>query len=76
MSNPEIKQKILEFLKQYYPRDFSIQEVAGGTKLHRNTASVYLKVMVAEKKVVITRKIGKANLYMFLKLKNQNKFTK
>ena len=29
--------------------------------------SVYLKVMIAEKKVLITRKIGKANLYSFLK---------
>ncbi|KKL60481.1 hypothetical protein LCGC14_2204870 [marine sediment metagenome] len=68
MSNIEIKQIILEFLKRSYPKDFSVQEVANETKFHRNTVSVYLKVMVAEKKVLITRKIGKANLYSFLKL--------
>ncbi len=69
MSNLEIKQKILEFLKQSHPKDFSVQEVADGTEFHRNTVSVYLKVMVAEKKVIIARKIGNANLYAFLKSK-------
>lgn len=67
MSNPVIKQKILTILKESFPKDFTIQEVANATGVHRNTISTYLKVMNAEKKVVITRKIGKINLYSYFK---------
>ena len=66
MSNPEIKQKIVDFLQKHHPKDFTIQEVANETNFHRNTISTYLKVLVAEKKVSITRNIGKVNLYTFL----------
>ena len=69
MSNPEIKQKILSVLEKHYPKDFTIQEVANETEFHRNTVSTYLKVLVAEKKVYISRNIGKVNLYSFLKQK-------
>ncbi|HEC36712.1 hypothetical protein LCGC14_0517750 [marine sediment metagenome] len=67
MSNPEIKQKILKLLEKHYPKDFTIQEVANESGLHRNTVSTYLKVLVAEKKAFITRNIGKVNLYSFSK---------
>lgn len=67
MSNPEIKEKILEVLLKHHPKDFTIQEVANETDYHRNTVSTYLKVLVAEKKAYISRNIGKVNLYSFLK---------
>ena len=71
MSNPEIKQKILTVLEKAHPKDFTIQEVANEANFHRNTVSTYLKVLVAEKKAVITRNIGKVNLYAFLKKNNK-----
>jgi len=71
LSNPEIKQKILKFLEKHYPKDFTIQEVADKVLFHRNTVSTYLKVLVAEKKAMITRNIGKVNLYSILKTKTE-----
>ncbi len=65
MLNPEIKATILEFLKNNYPKDFNIQEIADETEVHRNTVSTYLKVLVAEKELRISRKIGKSNLYSY-----------
>ncbi len=69
MSNPEIKQKLLDFLEESYPKDFSIQEVADGTGYHRNTISTYLKVLEAGGKIFITRTIKGVNLYSFVKEK-------
>ena len=69
MSNPKIKEKIFSLLKRNFPKDFSIQEVADDTGFHRNTVSTYLKVLVAGKKAVITRSIGKVNLYAYNKEK-------
>ena len=66
MSNPEIKQKILDFLKSNYPKDFNIKEIADQTEIHRNTVSTYVKVLVAEKALKISRKMGKINLYSYL----------
>ena len=63
MSDPEIKQKILKMLEVFYPKDFSIREIAEELKYNRGTISTYLKVLVAEKKVSITRTFGKMNLY-------------
>ncbi len=71
MSNPEIKQKILDFLKSNYPKDFNIQEIADQTEIHRNTVSTYVKVLVAEKTLKISRKMGKINLYSYLEKKKK-----
>jgi len=49
MSDPEIKQKILKMLEEFYPKDFSIREIAEELKYNRGTISTYLKVLVAEK---------------------------
>ena len=65
MSNPDIKKKILVFLRNNYPKDFYIQEIADELKIHRNTISIYLKVLVAEGLLESLRKIGKINLYSY-----------
>lgn len=72
MLNPDIKEKILNFLKKNYPKDFNIQEIADETKIHRNTISTYLKVLVAEKNIQFSRKIGNITLYSFINKKKSN----
>jgi len=67
MSDPELKKRIIQFLKDSYPKDFNIQEVADELGIHRNTMSTYLKVLHAEKKITLSRKIGKMNMYVFEK---------
>lgn len=63
MLNPKIKQDIILFLQDNFPKDFNIQEIADYVKVHRNTASTYVKVLVAEGKIKLTRTMGKINLY-------------
>ncbi|KKM74048.1 hypothetical protein LCGC14_1404310 [marine sediment metagenome] len=65
MLNPEIRKLIFEFLRDKYPKDFNIQEIADKTEIHRNTVSTYVKVLVAEKKLKVTRTMGKINLYSY-----------
>lgn len=69
MSNPKVKQVIIQFLKKNLPKDFNIQEIAYNVKIHRNTISTYLKVLVAEGKLKITRTMGNINLYSLPKEK-------
>ncbi|TXT58613.1 MAG: hypothetical protein BAJALOKI2v1_340045 [Promethearchaeota archaeon] len=72
--NPEIKKKIMSFLKEKYPKDFNIQEIADNTEIHRNTVSTYLKVLVAEDKLKVTRKIGRIRLYSYKQSSNEDTF--
>ena len=72
MSDPEIKKRILAFLKNEYPKDFSIQEIADKTKMHRNTISIYLKVLRAEEMIVISRVIGNNTMYSIPKNNEEN----
>lgn len=57
------KQRIMKELDKIHPSDLSIGEVAGRTKLSRTTASTYLKVLEAEGKIEISRKVGRATFY-------------
>ena len=59
----ESKEKILKELERAYPGDLSIGEVARKAKVSRPTASTWLKVLEAEGKVEISRKIGAAVFY-------------
>ncbi|MFX1502938.1 MAG: hypothetical protein ACFFDH_18405 [Promethearchaeota archaeon] len=70
MSNPEIKQKILQFFENNYPRDFNIKEIAEELKFNRHSISTYLKVLEAEKKIEVSRTIGSAIMYIYKKSKN------
>ena len=69
MSDPKIKQEILEMLETFYPKDFSIREITEELKYNRGTISTYLKVLEAGKEIYITRTFGKMNLYSILKTK-------
>ena len=69
MSDPKIKQEILEMLEKFYPKDFSIREITEELKYNRGTISTYLKVLEAGKEIYITRTFGKMNLYSILKTK-------
>lgn len=72
MSDIEIKESILDFLKKHYPKDFTIKEVAKETGYHRNTVSTYLKVLEAGEEVYIPRNFGKINLYSYFKENNNS----
>ncbi|MBD3215259.1 MAG: HTH domain-containing protein [Candidatus Lokiarchaeota archaeon] len=63
MLNPEITEKIITFLSENYPKDFNIQDIADAIEIHRNTVSTYLKVLVAEGTLKVSRKIGRIRLY-------------
>jgi len=60
-------QKIMKELEKAHPSDLSIGEVARKTGLSRTTVSTYLKVLEAEGKIKISRKVGRAVFYQLLK---------
>ena len=59
----EIGKKILQFLEENYPKDFSIQEISDNLKIHRNTVSIHLRILKALKLVKLSRKLGTSKLY-------------
>jgi len=61
--NQEHEQRILKCLKEEYPRDLSIEEIAIKTGIHRNTVSKYIWGLEKEGRVKISRKIGRAKMY-------------
>lgn len=60
----EVEKKVLRFLRKEYPKDFSIEEIAAETGLHRNTVSKYLFGLEKEEKVKISRNVGRAKMYL------------
>ena len=61
------EQKILECLRNEYPKDLSIEEVAKRTQMHRNTVSKYIWGLEREGKIKISRKVGRAKMYIIVK---------
>jgi len=61
------KRKVLEALSKAYPLDLSITEVAKRAKVSKPTASTWLKVLEAEGKIVLSRRVGKAKFYRIKK---------
>jgi DNA-binding transcriptional regulator YhcF (GntR family) len=59
----QLEQLILCFLRKEYPKDFSIEEIAIETKIHRNTVSKYLFGLEKEGKIKNTRTVGRAKMY-------------
>lgn len=57
------KEIVLDAIKNADPTYVTIQEIADAANLARDTVSKYMLVLVAEKKIRITKKIGKVNLY-------------
>ena len=64
-----IEKKILKCLEAEYPKDLSIEEIATKIGVHRNTVSKYIWGLEKEGKVKISRKIGKAKMYVIAKSK-------
>ena len=62
-----IEKKILKCLEAEYPKDLSIEEIATKIAVHRNTVSKYIWGLEKEGKVKISRKIGKAKMYIIAK---------
>jgi len=62
-----IEKKILKCLEAEYPKDLSIEEIATKIGVHRNTVSKYIWGLEKEGKVKISRKIGKAKMYVIAK---------
>jgi response regulator of citrate/malate metabolism len=55
----EIKRRIINELRETYPCDLTIKEVAQRVKISDITAAKYLDVMAASGEVEVSRKIGK-----------------
>jgi len=62
----ELSRKILQVLKEAYPLDLPIEEVAKKSGIHRNTVAKYLAVLLAEGTIEL-RSVGKAKLYRLKK---------
>jgi DNA-binding IclR family transcriptional regulator len=60
----EAEQKILECLEKEFPKDLSLEEIAAKTGIHRNTVSKYVWGLEKEKKVTISRCVGRARMYV------------
>lgn len=56
------KQKVYETISKNQ-RDISIQEVADISGISRDTVSKYIGILEAEKKIRLSRIVGKAKLY-------------
>lgn len=68
MKNEELtKKKVYDAIKKTTPTDVSIQEIAEITSLSRETVSKYVGILVAEGKIKLARRIGKAKLYSLIK---------
>jgi DNA-binding Lrp family transcriptional regulator len=62
--NQDIEGKILKCLEMEFPKDLSIEEIAAKIGVHRNTVSKYIWGLEKEGKVRISRKIGRAKMYI------------
>jgi DNA-binding IclR family transcriptional regulator len=59
----QAEEVILQLLQKEHPKDFSIEEIATATGIHRNTVSKYLYGLEKVGKVKSTRTIGRAKMY-------------
>ena len=58
----KIVTKIIKVLKEVYPSDLSIEEIAKKAGIHRNTAAKYLAALLSGGKVEL-RRYGKLKLF-------------
>jgi len=57
------KTEVVKELEKIHPCDLSVGEVAQKVKISDPTASTYLRILAAEGKVEISRKVGNAVFY-------------
>jgi len=63
----ETKEKLLNKLREVYPCDLCVKEIAEKIRISAPTASTYLKVLAASGEIEISRKFGKLTFYRFKK---------
>ena len=61
------KDMVFDAVKKAYPKDLTIAEVAREIKITHYTVSMWLKVLEAEGKIEMSRRVGPAILYRFKK---------
>ena len=61
------KDMVLDAVKKAYPKDLTIAEVSREIKITHYTVSMWLKVLEAEGKIEMSRRVGPAILYRFKK---------
>ena len=62
-STGKIKERILQKLREVYPCDLCVKEVAERGGISAPTASTYLRVLVASREIEISRRFGKLVFY-------------
>jgi len=67
MKEQLLRTRILKVLDEAYPQDLSIGEVAKRARVCRSTASMWLRVLAAERKIEVSRKVGNAIFYKLRK---------
>ena len=70
-SKEKVRQRILQKLREVYPCDLCVKEVAEKVGVSAPTASTYLKVLVASGEVEISRQFGKLAFYRLKKVKKE-----
>ena len=63
MDNTIAKRKVFNAFEEAAPGDLSVSEAAKRAQVSSNTASTYIKVLVAETKLEESRRIGNAKLF-------------
>ena len=63
MDDTITKRKVLRAFEEAAPGDLSVSEAARRAAVSSNTASTYIKVLVAEAKLEESRRIGNAKLF-------------
>jgi DNA-binding transcriptional ArsR family regulator len=61
------RERVLRELEAGYPLDLSIREIAARTGLSPPTVSTWVKVLQAEGRVELSRRVGNATFYRFLR---------
>jgi DNA-binding IclR family transcriptional regulator len=67
MATQQVEEKILNCLREEFPKDLSIEEIATRTHMHRNTVSKYMWGLEKEKKVAQSRTVGRGKMYIISK---------
>ena len=65
MSRDKIADRIFQFLKQNADKDHSVTEIANAIGEKRGITGNLVRALTITKNIVITRNIGKANMFQY-----------
>lgn len=63
MDEASVKTKLINAFQEATPADLSVSEAAKRAGISPNTASTYIKVLIAEGRLEKSRRIGNAKLF-------------